>query len=242
MINFNDFVAVDTDDLALTIEFKDTVETSEIEKPLPSANQSLMRDRELAPPPLPTSSPPPLTPEPFAIKEDAEESADEASEINDEDDGAVPQSCSDSIGPNWSIPHLPRQNDPLSQREPWPKLVPQASLDSQLDSRQFRSRSVDRDYSPLNRNTFHGTELSSIAAGSVESITDSGMDSMQQGSSIFTRDAARFQKATRNSAGKKMQLRVKIPSDFFHASAHTDFSNFSNHDNLLLILSSISFL
>lgn len=196
----------------MTIEFRDAVETeNEDHANVGRINISSQLDdgsNKSVPSPLPDNSHPHIAPELCVEDRLAEESADEASDIDDEDDGAVP--LGDSIALNWKVPccAASRQLDPLvpSQQLRPSSGISQAEPIALLDSRFERARSVDRDYFPLNRNTFHGSELRRTVTGSLESITDSGMDSMRQGTMVIPEEASR--QKNRNSCEDKGHLKA----------------------------------
>lgn len=197
----------------MTIEFRDAVETeNEDHTNVGRINTSSQLDdgsNKSVPSPLPDSSHPHLAPELCVEDRLAEESADEASDIDDEDDGAVP--LGDSIAPNWKVPYCAAAQQQLDPLVPSQHLRPSSGISQAepialLDSRFERARSVDRDYFSLSRNTFHGSELRRTVTGSLESITDSGMDSMRQGTMVIPEEASR--QKNRNSFEDKGHLKA----------------------------------
>lgn len=181
----------------MTIEFRDAVETENGDHAnlirISTSGWSDDGSNKSVPPPLPDSSPPRLALELCVEDELAEESADEASDIDDEDDGAVP--IGDSIAPNWKVPYCGGEARRSDRLVPSQQLRPSSGIShaesiALLDSRVERARSVERDYFPLGRNTFHGSDLRRTVTGSLESITDSGMDSMRQGTMVIPEEAS----------------------------------------------------
>lgn len=197
-------MGVNADDLVVTLVFGDSSESEKLERiplkddrnvtQLPSRNLPFI-DHTLIPPPLPTSSPPPLSPEPCPVegrREDAEESADEASEIHDEDDGALPVG-SNVTGSVWTDPYT-RVLNQLPIRH-WPVRGPSPVPVLPSEDRFLRAQSVDRDcvFKSMNQGVYGSSHLCRTATGSTESITDSGLDSMKQGTTF--QDSAKQRKS-----------------------------------------------
>lgn len=192
---------------------------------------------EIIPPPLPDSSPPPLTPEPSLKDEPVEESADEASEIDEEDDRAVALdngavAPDDSVASNWKVPYreASRQSD-RSSASSQQQLHRNSGVSlhteqiAPLTNRFVHAQSAERDC--LNRNAFHGSELlRRMATGSLDSMTDSGMDSLRQSASILPDEAYKLKK--RNSFESEGCLKASNLSLLMFKKFYIKFSYFEH--------------
>lgn len=187
------------DDITLMIEFRDTeeAESRDLDQPLPLPKDHHLHHKDPALPPLPTSSPPPLTPEP-SLK-DGPESADEASDIDDEDDGAVP--CLDSVAPNWTLDRVSSKTDRSSSAGPVrPQPVPARLATIKPDGCYPRAKSVDRDLDfseksqPMDPSLYPSQHHA--VGGSLESIPDSGLESMKQGISATEKTTTSLKQRT----------------------------------------------
>lgn len=199
---------MNADDLALIAEFKANDLHQTVLGELSTSSHSADGHSEIIPPPLPDSSPPPLTPELSLKDELAEESADEASEIDEEDGRVVALDDSvatldDSVASNWKVPYhgASRQSDRLSSLSQQQQLHRNSGVSSYaeqiapLGNRFAHALSAQKD--SVNRNAFRGSELRRTATGSLDSMTDSGMESLKQAASIFPDEAYKLKE--RNS-------------------------------------------